>query len=120
MATKDEHVTWANHNNSFWAGFDINATPFVDWVVTGIFYEALHWVEGFLATKGHHSGAHGDRASAMHRHAKELSAIQIDYDTLKLDSENARYRCYKHTPEEVEQDIIPLLDSVRSHVSKLV
>ena len=120
MATKDAHVAWAKHNNSFWASFDINATPFVDWVVTAVFYEALHWVEAFLATKGYHSGGHGDRGSAMHRHRHELSAIQIDYDTLKMDSENARYSCYKHTPEDVQKDIIPLLNSVRNHISQFV
>lgn len=118
MANKDEHVSWAKHNYSFWTSFDMNTSPFIDWVVTGIFYEALHWVEAFLATKGHHSDTHGNRAWAMHRHTPELGAIQTDYNTLKMDSENARYRCYKHTVEDVQKDIIPLLNSVRSHISR--
>ncbi len=120
MATKDEHVTWAHHNNSFWTSFDINATPFTDWVVTGIFYEALHWVEAFLATKGYHSGTHRNRQWNITHFQEELGRVQAnEYNTLKWASEGARYRCHKFTPKDV-QEMIPLLDDISSHISGLL
>jgi len=120
MPSKDEHVIWAKHNRDFWMSFELTSTPFVDWVVTGVFYEAVHWVEAFLAVKGQHSDTHGQRSWAMRRFASELSSIQIDYDTLKLDSENARYRCYKYTSQDVEKDLIPLLEGIENYISKLL
>jgi hypothetical protein len=120
VANKEEHLTWAKHNHDFWTSYNINTTPFLDWVVTGIFYETLHWVEAFLATKKHHSDTHGNRSWVIHNYAPELRPIENDYNTLKMDSENARYRCYKHTPKDVNQEIIPLLDSIRSYIEKFV
>lgn len=120
MPSKDEHVIWAKHNRDFWMSFELTTTPFVDWVVTGVFYEAVHWVEAFLAVKRQHSDTHGQRSWAMCRFTSELSPIQIDYDTIKLDSENARYRCYKYTSHDVEKDLIPLLERIGNHISKLL
>ena len=120
MPSKGEHIDWTQHNEAFWNSFALDASPFIDWVVTGIFYEAVHWVEAFLATKGRHSGSHKERSTAMHRFAQELAPIQTDYDTLKLDSMAARYSCHMHTSQEVTQDLTPLVTSVRNHISSLV
>lgn len=117
MPTKAEHIGQAQHNQSFWSSQDLDTILFVDWVVTGIFYEALHWVEAFLATKSNHSSNHGERSLAMQRHA-ELQAIQTDYGILRHESENARYRCYKHTEQDVQNDLIPLASNIRDHLSK--
>lgn len=120
MPSKGEHTNWARHNEAFWNSFDLDTSPFIDWVVTGIFYEAVHWVEAFLATKGRHSGSHKERSSTMHRYAQELAPIQTGYDTLALDSRAARYLCRMHTSQEVSQDLIPLVTNVRNHISSLV
>ena len=50
MANKDEHLSQALHNRDFWSSFDLDTAAFNDWVVTGIFYEGVHWVEAYLAT----------------------------------------------------------------------
>ena len=52
--------------------------------------------------------------------ASELSYIQIDYASLKLDSQNARYGCYDYTGQDVGKDLIPLLEQIENHVSKLL
>lgn len=120
MPTKDEHVTWAAHDRAFRTSFDLSTTPFVNWVVTGIFYEAVHWVEAFLATKGYNSGSHRQRSWAMLLFVSELGPIQTDYDTLKLDSEKSRYECYEHTGQQVREELVPLLNSIKSHISALL
>ena len=58
MPQKDEHINWAIHDRSFWTSIDLDSSPFTDWAVIGIFYESVHWVEAFLATKPHHSSSH--------------------------------------------------------------
>jgi len=120
MPRKDEHVNWAIHDRDFWTSIDLDTSPYTDWAPIGMFYEALHWVEAFLATKGHHYHEHKQRKWAMRRlYASELGTIEADYSKLKQDSETARYDCYKHTPKEIRQ-LIPFIDTIKKHVSALL
>ncbi len=119
MPTKDEHVNWATHDRDFWTSIDLDSSPFTDWVVTGMFYESLHWVEAFLNTKGCRSGKHSKRNQNMLLYASDLGAIQTDYTKLKQDSETARYECYRHTAKEARQ-LIPLVDHIKDHISQLL
>lgn len=119
MPAKDEHIKNAQHNRLFWKSHDLDSTPFHDWVVTGIFYEAVHWVEAYLATKGDHPTTHGQRNSAISRHG-ELDSIVLDYDILKAESENARYACYKHTSDDIRNDLIPLVVNVEGYITTLL
>lgn len=120
MTTKQQHVDQAAHNRAFWSGFDLDSTTFIDWVVTGIFYEGVHWVEAFLATVGEHPQDHRDRRLAMQRHAGRLGATPQDLEVLKTESENARYRCYKHAPSNVRQDLVPLADNIRNKIQRVI
>jgi len=120
MPLQYEHVHWATHNNGFWQSFDLDTSHFIDWVVTGIFYEAVHWIEAFLATKGLHSRNHKERSQTMQRYLQDMGSILVDYDTLELDSRNARYVCHMHTSEEVRQDLLPLITNIRNHISSLL
>lgn len=120
MPVKDEHIAQAQHNRTFWSGFDLDSTPFLDWVVTGIFYEGVHWVEAFLATQSHHSDDHRQRLSAMRRNATQLGAIPTELEVLKQESENARYRCYKHTSNDIYQDLIPIADKIKTHMQGIL
>jgi len=113
---QNEHVAQARHNRGFWSPLDFPSTPYVDWVVTGLFHEAIHWAEALLATRGHHSGDHRERLYALRRNRDDFGAIAADLDVLKQESENARYRCYKHTGTDVSGDLIPLIDRIRRHV----
>jgi len=51
MPSSLTHKQQAQHNEEFIASFDLDATPYLDWVVTAIFYAALHFVDSYLATK---------------------------------------------------------------------
>lgn len=120
MPQKDEHLNWANHDRDFWTSIDLDNSPYTDWTPTGMFYEALHWVEAFLATKGHHYREHKQRKWAMrHVYRTDLKTIEVDYSKLKQVSETARYDCYKHTANEIQQ-LIPLVDNIKGHISQLL
>ena len=119
MPQKEDHVNWAGHDRDFWTSIDVNSSPFVDWAVSGMFYEATHWVEAFLATYNHHSGTHGERARNMRTFRSSLRAIQTDYDVLKQDSETARYDCYRHNANEARQ-LTPLVENIKRHLMPLL
>lgn len=120
MSTKDEHVSQAEHNRAFWDGLSPSTTTFRDWVVVGIFYEAVHWIEAFLDTKGEHSDVHSNRMTAMRRHRTDVGSLRPDYELLKQESENARYRCHMHTSNEISNDLVPLVDGIKSHIRGLL
>ena len=119
MPQKDEHVNWAIHDRDFWTSIDLDNSSFTDWAVTGMFYEAVHWVEAFLDTKGCDSRDHSRRDLNMLEWASAFGVIQADYTKLKQDSETARYECYKHTSDEIRQ-LIPLVDNIKDHISQLL
>ncbi len=119
MPQKDEHVNWATHDRNFWTSINLDSSPFTDWAVTGMFYESLHWVEAFLDTKGLNSRDHRKRLQNMVLYNSDLGAIQADYGKLKQDSETGRYECHSHTAEEARQ-LIPLVDHIKDHISRLL
>ena len=120
MPQKDEHLNWAIHDRDFWTSIDLDTSPYPDWAPSGMFYEALHWVEAFLATKGYHCREHKQRKWAMRRvYRSDLGTIEVDYSKLKQVSETARYECHKHTANEIQQ-LIPLVDRIKSHISQLL
>jgi hypothetical protein len=115
MPTQNQHVTQAIHNHTFWTSFDTNSTAFLDWVVTGMFYEGVHWAEAVLSAYGEHPTNHKQRFAAMNRHQAEMGPIIMDLETLKTESENARYMCYKHTPGDLSNDLTPLIVGIRTY-----
>ncbi len=119
MPTKDEHVNWATHDRYFWTSIDLDNTPLTDWAITGMFYESVHWVEAFFATKSHHSTAHDKRKTDMVSYKSELRPIWNNYIKLETDSRNARYECHKYTAEQARQ-LIPLVDHIKDHISLLL
>ena len=120
MPKKDEHIDWAKHDRDFWTSIDLDNTPFTDWAVTGMFYESVHWVEAFLATKNHHSSTHTERKTNIVSYNSELRPIWGDYIQLQRDSRNARYRCYQHTADQVRRDLIPRIDRIKDYISALL
>ena len=119
MPLTEKHLAQARSDRQFWESQDLAATVFRDWVVSGIFYEAVHWVEAYLATKGDHSNTHGQRNRAMQRYG-ELDSVLTDYDFLKTESENARYSCYRHSTAEIQDDIVPTLGRIEAHIQTLL
>lgn len=121
MPTRIAHEQQAHSNNSFWMTLNIQQTPHLDWVVTGMFYEAVHWIEAFLATRNIHSSSHGERSQRM-ASIQELanSTAIIDYGILRTESENARYWCYNFTPAQVTSDLVPTASRIQKTLQALL
>jgi len=104
MPTKVEHLRQAQHNERFLSSFDLATTPFLDWVVTAIFYTALHYLRCLMS---HHNytnvATYGDMDKAFDRIQllKRHPAIYDDYRTLKDDSWSARYNMWRPAPAGV-------------------
>jgi len=118
MPTITEHIAQAEHNRDFWVSYDIDSTQFLDWVVTGIFYEGVHWIEAYLDTNGEHSLNHKQRLLSMRRYS-DIRHIAGDLDTLKQESENARYRCHHYSSTDISNDLIPVINNIKNHVQNL-
>lgn len=120
MPKKDEHTDQAEHNRAFWESYNLDSTPYLDWVVIGIFYESVHWIEAYLDTKGEHSGGHPDRLRNIKRYRADIGEIRSDYEVLRTESVNARYLCHKHNSTEISGDLIPVLDNIKSTIEKVL
>lgn len=119
MPSKNQHLQKAQHDENFVASLDIHTTPFLDWAVTGLFYAAVHYVEGYLATIGKHSPDHRVRDSAIQRD-KKIRGIYDDFNELKNCSINARYYVVPFTPQGLTQNLIPRLNAIKAHILQVI
>lgn len=91
MPTRQEHVAKAAHNESFVQTLGLTTTPFLDWVVTGMFYAAVHYVDAYLATQDIHPKRHRGNAGRSDYVSRYLKQIYQDYRYLEDQSRDARY-----------------------------
>ena len=115
MPSKADHQRKAQHDEQFVSSFDLATTPFLDWVITALFYSGLHYVEAYFATRGLHSADHRTRDSAIQRDVN-IKQLYDDYSELKNFSINARYYMVGFTPDEVRY-LQARLEAIRRHVS---
>lgn len=118
MPDQLSHLSQAQHNENFVQTFDLDKTGYLDWVVTGIFYAGVHYVESFLATKGFNSGNHMEREKAIMSYP-ELDPIINDYRTLKDESVEARYKIRKFFPSEVKDLLKGEFLNLKQHILKI-
>jgi len=99
MHTDAEHLHQSRHNRRF-TDFVANSAPqFADWVITGLFYCALHQVERYAFAKlRRHNKGHKARCQFVW-----LSLRQIFHSYRKLQdmSEDVRYECYSPTAADI-------------------
>lgn len=88
MPLRDDHLNQAQHNLEFSESLDPASYP--DWLATGLFYTALHYIDAFLATKGYHPGKHDVRDGFVAK-VQELRPLHDHYRALKDSSRTARY-----------------------------
>lgn len=118
MPNISDHLKKAKHNEDFYSSFDITKTDYKDWTVVGIFYTALHLVDAYFAQKNVHPFAHGMRDEWVKKDWK-LIKIYPDYRDLKEYRQKASYKIYDFKSEEVKNDVIPLLDSIKTFLKNL-
>lgn len=100
MPSVQVHQRQAQHNEAFVRSFDLDTTPYLDWVVTAMFYAALHLIDAYLATKDVHFSTHRGRDSLIWA-VRELRPIYGAYRRLKHRSEEARYEGVDFKPQQV-------------------
>ena len=120
MPSQKDHINKARHNEQFLSSFDIDTTPFLDWVVNGVFYSALHYLDCYLANKGKHPGEHRERIRLIWNEPYLGKPFFRLYRPLKDDSEEGRYNMRAFTPDEIRGDIIPLLNDIKTHLKRYV
>lgn len=90
MPLLDDHLRQAERNLDF--SLSLDPGKYSDWIATGLFYTALHYVDAFLATKNQHPGKHDIRDGFVAK-LHELKPLYSEYRALKDSSRNARYWC---------------------------
>lgn len=106
MATREQHLGQARHNERFLTTFDLSVSPYLDWAVTVIFYAALHYLRALAARYGFisiSSYVDEDRTFARLSVLRRNAGIYADYRQLKDDSRAARYEMRRLTPQEVSE-----------------
>lgn len=116
MPTQQQHLAQAKHNEDFINSFDLQTTPYLDRVVNGIYYAALHYVESYLALQGKHPRSDRYR-DEMFPQLGDLRPIYADFRTLRDYSRGARYDIQKFSATEVEGLIRNELNAVRQHIT---
>jgi hypothetical protein len=104
MATWQEHVAKAEHNEQFLGTLDPATSAYLDWFVTVVFYVAVHYLRALGSRAGFPNvGSYGDledffrRVASLHRNTR----VWKSYRRLKDDSRDARYEMRVFTPAEV-------------------
>ncbi len=106
MATGEQYLDQARHNERFLTTFDLSVSPYLDWAVTVIFYAALHYLRALAAIYGFtgiSSYVDEDRTFARLSVLRRNAGIYADYRQLKDDSRAARYEMKRLTPEAASE-----------------
>jgi len=118
MPDEKAHSRQSVHNREFIEFLDIGSTKYLDWVVTCIFYTAVHLIEGFLARLGAHPESHGHRCNAMAGFAP-LKPVFRDYSDLHWQSERSRYHCVAFDRDLVKTELMGKLARIEAQIQKL-
>ncbi|MBI2219430.1 MAG: hypothetical protein HYU51_19295 [Candidatus Rokubacteria bacterium] len=98
MPARDEHLRSAQRFEGFLGQINHPQQPYREWVVIVWFHIALHYVDAFLATKGHPQiEGHSDRWAKMANEA-ETRSIQATMLQLYKDAKEARYQATEFAP----------------------
>jgi len=114
-----KHVSKAAHDEEFWNVIKSSHEKYMDWVVVSIFYSAMHFIDAFFGKKGRHLKSH-DMADKEIAQDKELTSIYHDYRALKDYRWKASYWSTIFKPEEIDKDIVPHFDNIKSSIMVLL
>ena len=87
--------------------------------MSGIFYEAVHLIEATLALQGVDSATHYKQEQSVQQDA-DLAPVLSDLMLLNNEADEARYRCIRHTDEELDVELIPSLENIQTVVTKIL
>ena len=102
MPGRDEHLLSAERFESFVTQINTPAQPYREWVVIVWVHVALHYVDAFLADKGHAQIAgHSDRWAKMSAYP-ETRELTESFERLYKEAKEARYQGGQYTPADLE------------------
>lgn len=121
MASVNNHLTQASHNKDFLNIIWPQYPEYPDWVVTVIFYVAIHLLEAYFdkqLSKSSHD--YQDREDTITQ-TLELRPIYSHYNELKRLSMDSRYHCkfVSWTPEKVRGASFHL-NKIEAHLESLL
>lgn len=100
--TRKQHLEQASHNEKFFHTLRADHDEFSDWIVSGIFYSALHLMDAFLTTRNVlYVAAHYERNSKIQKHCPEH--IYGAYRRLLDQSRLARYEFKRFSPSQLDR-----------------
>ncbi len=116
MPSEAQHIVKAEHNERFFIaiseGLQSSYGQYHDWVVTVMFYSALHYIDAYLARVwGIHPETHGSRIRSVQR-ISQLRPVLNYYTALSFGSIEARYHPKRFTEDTFrdfrENNFMPL------------
>lgn len=116
MSKVAKHKNQAQHNENFYE--KIRQDSFTDWAATGLFYAALHYIEGYLESKGIRVGNHKERAKWVNIE-KQLKSLYPHYRILYDISVNARYKFHRLTKTDLSRLYSDDYQPIKTHLLSL-
>lgn len=102
MPGRETHLRSVARFEAFLAQISVPAQQHREWIVIVWFHIALHYVDAFLATKGHSQvGEHADRWAKMTNYDETRKIGEIFHELYK-DAKEARYEGTEFAPLDLE------------------
>ena len=118
MPLQAEHLYKATNNKRFADAIRPITPTSSGWIITILFYSALHYVEAYNAKFNWHFRSHDDLKRDIARNP-QLSKIFEDYSELLTFSWNARYQPCNYGEDDVKQ-ARECYDAVVEHITSLL
>jgi hypothetical protein len=97
------HRQKGQHNQQVIAHLQMAGDIYLDWVITAMFYTALHLVDQVLYHNARlNPRSHRERHAAIGQQSA-LAPVYRDYRELERQSRRSRYDCADFTPQEVQR-----------------
>ncbi|MBM3241343.1 hypothetical protein FJZ31_34105 [Candidatus Poribacteria bacterium] len=114
MPAQSQHEAQARRNEMFFQSLDKTVSVNREWIVTGSFYAALHWIEALF---DHQGGLHFKEHELRNRTVRRLSLhIANEYFRLYTASRRGRYELYRFSQSEVDDQIHRNYIPIRNYV----
>jgi len=121
MPAKVEHLKKAEHNEAFFNSLDIDKTNYLDWVVNGIFYSAIHYIEAYFAMQDKDSESHYHRTVLIEEDHNLGRRFFTDmYRELRDDCYEGRYLMRVFTAHEIKRYIIPNFENIKHYLQQYI
>ena len=104
MPTQPEHLYKAKNNKSYADKMSRDTPTSAGWVLTVLFYSALHYIEAYNAKFGHHCYNHTDRNKDIGKNPV-LKPIYKNYLELYTFGWNARYKPCGYGEKQIREAI---------------